>query len=1343
MSYISLHAHSDMSNLRLLDSLNKIPDMIDYCHKIGLSGLAITEHESVGSHVKAFQHLEKRKAQNKEDPTWQNFKLLLGNEIYLVRNGLNKDNFISGEDRYYHFILIAKDLVGHKQIRELSSRAWNRSYVRYLERVPTYYSDIEEVIGANPGHVIATTACIGGYLGTSLLRIKSMDPADRFMAQLDLQNWLLSMESIFGKGNFFMEMQPSLNAEQYYVNNQIIQLHEKLSIPYVITTDAHYQREEDRPIHKAYLNAENGDREVDDFYNTTFFMTPEKIYDYFTSAELKYRKEVDYDNLREVVKTALGNTIAIGEACEAYTLKHTPILPHIVPEWDGVIMPLPPNEQDYPYISKFLVSDYEQDRYLIGRVYTSFLQKFNEVYREKNEKRYMDRIEVECKEMWEISEKLGQRISSYLLTVSKIIELIWSDGDSLVGPSRGSALGFLTNFLLNITQINPLEAETELPHWRFINEHRVSLPDVDIDIQGNRRQRVLRALRKYFGEQRAVNVATFATEKSRAAIQTAARGLGIDSDVAQYISSMIPVDRGFNWPLADCFYGNAEEERAPIASFVHEMTENYPELWSVAQKIEGLISRRGIHAGGVIITNEDFVEHNALMRSPKGELTSQYELNDTEFMGGVKFDLLSVEAMDKLRTALDLLVEYRYIEPQETLKETYMATLGPENRESLLYHNSEIWDLAAKGEVLSLFQLDTPVGMDAVKRAKPRNISELAMINSLMRLMASEGEMPLDTFMRYKEDPALWDQEMREHGLKNNEIAILKEHLASHYGVAESQESMMMLAMDSRIAGFSVAEADSLRKAVAKKSMIDFERMAKLFYEKGRALGTSNELLEYVWERQIRRQKGYSFSALHTYGYSVIALQQLNLVYLFPPLFWNTANLIIDSAGGEAEELDEEEELELPRVTEHESNDVDDDDNDEEDNVPAPVKIKNKPMNYGKVGAALGKMQASGVSILPPDINTSKQTFTPDIERNAVLFGIKGITSIGDGLVLDIIKNRPYRSLKDLTNRVTLKKPNVVNLIKSGALDGIESGTREDIMRRYIYSISDVKSTLNLRNMQGLVNYNLVPQEMDFCRRLFNFNKYLKQNVEGADYILDDRAMVFFEEFYDNGLLRVHDSGAFSIPQDIWKKMYTKGMNPMRDYIKANLEHLLKQFNDRITHDLWRKYAKGSISRWEMDSLSFYHHEHELASVNGAAYGVENFFNMPEDPPILTLKSFGKRQYPIYRLYRIMGTVLGRDKLKRIVTLLTLDGVVNVRVWQSQFVKYDKQISVVGADGKKTIVEKSWFTRGNRLLITGLRRGDYFIPKVYSRHEYEHPFEIIDGVGDDGDLILKSERFEE
>lgn len=344
---------------------------------------------------------------------------------------------------------------------------------------------------------------------------------------------------------------------------------------------------------------------------------------------------------------------------------------------------------------------------------------------------------------------------------------------------------------------------------------------------------------------------------------------------------------------------------------------------------------------------------------------------------------------------------------------------------------------------------------------------------------------------------------------------------------------------------------------------------------------------------------------------------------------------------------------------------------------------------------------------------------------------------------MEVIENRPYTSLSDFLSKIKLTKPQVVNLIKAGAFDEIEGKERFEIMREYIYSISDTKKNLNLQNMAMLIRMEMIPEELDFQRRLYNFNKYLKLSKEDIYYLLDERAMVFFETNYNNSELVTLESGSIAIVQKNWDKIYKKGMDPMREYIKSNMPALLKQVNNNLSSAMWEKYATGTISKWEMDSVSYYHHQHELDGVDYWKHKIERFSSNSEEPEVSRIATMKGRPVPYFRLWRIAGTVLDKDKDKKIVSILTPDNeVVNIRIWQSQFVKYDQQISTRLANGKKKVIEKSWFTRGNKILVSGIRRGDNFIPKIYKRDqtEFVYPIELILGMSESGELILQGDR---
>ena len=426
--------------------------------------------------------------------------------------------------------------------------------------------------------------------------------------------------------------------------------------------------------------------------------------------------------------------------------------------------------------------------------------------------------------------------------------------------------------------------------------------------------------------------------------------------------------------------------------------------------------------------------------------------------------------------------------------------------------------------------------------------------------------------------------------------------------------------------------------------------------------------------------------------------------------------------------------------------DDDEDDEDDEDEEEAPKKVekkkkKAKSSNYGKVATAIGKMREEGVSIAPPDINESKLTFSPDVENSEIRYGLTGITRVGADVVNEIIKNRPYQNLEDLLNRVKMKKPQVINLIKAGALDCF--GDRTEIMHEYIDLISGKKKRITLQNMRMLIDFGLIPDEYDMSRRVFNYNAYLRKLLDDdkKTYLLNDVAFGFYEKNFDMDKLK-EDSRAesgFSILKTSWKPIYDSYMAKVRPYVQSHNQELLKAVNDRLESDMWNKYCKGSLSKWEMDSVSFYSHPHELAGADLSAYNCVDYFSLPEEPPIETEIMIKGKKVPLYKIVRIAGTVLDRDKNKHSVTLLTTSGVVTVKIFGPVFAHYDKQISERGDDGKKHVIEKSWFARGSKIIISGIRRGEVFLGKKYARTPW-HLVEQIESVDEDGHVVVRHER---
>ena len=673
--YASLHNHTMFSNLRLRDSINTTQELIDRAIELGHSGIAITEHETVANAIEIEEYYEKIKE------THPDFKVMRGNEIYLVRNGLNATNFNKDYDRYTHFILLALDAEGHKQIRQLSTRAWMRSYMaRGMRRVPTYYQDLIDIIGANPGHVIGASACIGGTLGTQLLRYRKNK--DESLLQ-KIKNWCNQINNIFGTGNFYLEMQPSNSEEQKYVNKWIINLSNELNIPFIISNDSHYLKKEDLKIQKIFLNAQNGEREVEDFYATTYLMSEEEIHSFMDSTIGSENVNKAFININNILKRAAD-----------YTLKKPLKIPSL--QWREVInyySEYPKWVKRMPTLEKFLNSEYKSDRYLVDVVIDG-IKRHSDL---QNDEAYNE-LELCLQDTWISSQVNKAQWSAYFLNLQRIIDVCWEAG-TIVGCGRGSGVGFLLLYCLDITQINPLRETTKTFRFRFLNPERVSVLDIDLDISGLNRDKILNHIREVYGQDRVANVLTLRTEKSKSAILAAARGLGINVDIAQYIASLIPSERGQLWSLRDCMYGN-EEDRQPIKQFVFEMTENYPEIWEVVQKTENLIVGMGEHAGGLIFVDESFDDSTALMRAPNGDIMTQFELHTSEKASLIKYDLLSVEAIDKIQICLNLLIEYGYVKKYNTLRETYENCIGIYNLER---NAPDMWKMVWNHEIQSLF----------------------------------------------------------------------------------------------------------------------------------------------------------------------------------------------------------------------------------------------------------------------------------------------------------------------------------------------------------------------------------------------------------------------------------------------------------------------------------------------------------------------------------------------------------------------------------------------------------------------------------------------------------------
>lgn len=585
------------------------------------------------------------------------------------------------------------------------------------------------------------------------------------------------------------------------------------------------------------------------------------------------------------------------------------------------------------------------------------------------------------------------------------------------------------------------------------------------------------------------------------------------------------------------------------------------------------------------------------------------------------------------------------------------------------------------------------MGGQAIRKLKPVSPNEMSLCNGIMRLMATEkgGEMPTDRYYRMKQDPQQWTDEMYSYGLTAKEQKKIKEYVSN--GVLVDQESLMMILMDKDICDFTLAEANAARKTVAKKQMDKIEDL----HQKILQSAVNQHMGEYVW-LLLAPSMGYSFSRIHGLAYSFVGLQTVYLATYFPSVYWNTACLRVDSG------LDED-----------------------------------ASSNYNKIAKAVGTVMNRGINVSLIDINKSQYMFEPDEESDTILYGMKALNGCGGDVIQEIVEHRPYSSWQDFVEKIKPNKTVMISLIKAGAFDQFDE--RKNIMREYVWSVCEPKKRLTLQNFNALIEANLIPQEINFQKRVFVFNKALKANCKFEDYysLKSDNYYKFYTKFFDVDLLEPLGNKV-GIKQKTWKKLYDEAMKPAKEYLKNHQDELLDKLNNSIFDTIWNKYAQGNYSSWEMDSLGMYYHKHELSGVDNKIYEIESFKNLPTSPEVETTFKRKGAEIPIYKLHRIAGTVIAKDDMHSSISVLTVDsGVVTVKMNRDYYAMYNRRISEIQKDGTKKVIEQGWFSKGTLVVLQGIRRGDSFFLKNYKKSAYHQLYKITE-IHSNGTVEMTNER---
>ncbi len=733
--------------------------------------------------------------------------------------------------------------------------------------------------------------------------------------------------------DFYLEIQENGIPEQELVNKKVISYSREKGVKLVATNDCHYMTPEDAQAQEVLLCVQTGKTYHDE---NRMRMTSQEFY--FKTPE-EMRKAFHY------APEACDNTLEIADKCNVELCWQ---------DEDGrQIYHLP----DFPIDTGESTNDFFErkareglEERFKGPHFTKLVQSEN--WELELKPQYYERLNYEI----EMIRQMG--FAGYFLIVSDFI--IWSLNQGIpVGPGRGSGAGSLVAYSLKITNINPLPFN--LLFERFINPERISMPDFDVDFCQNGRSRVIEYVTEKYGEEKVGQIITFGKLQAKAVIKDVSRVFGLTFAEADVISKLIPDELGVTLKKA--------LEKEPKLQDLIDTDPKIKHIFNIALRLEGLYRHAGIHAAGVVITNHPLVEYCPLFKGAKGEKVIQFDKDFAEEVGLVKFDFLGLKTL----TVIDQAEAFirRDKEPQFDI-------------ENIGYYDPNVYDFISRGETLGVFQLESSGMIDLCKRLSPDNFEDIAVINALYRPGPLNSGM-VDDFIDVK------------HGRKDTTFPFpeLEEVLKDTYGVIVYQEQVMKIAQI--MAGYSLGQADILRKAMGKKKVKLIEEHREIFLkgasERGFDVQKSAELYQLM-----ANFAEYGFNKSHAVAYAVIAYQTAFLkCYHTAPFF--------------------------------------------------AALLSTELANTDKVTLYINDARNYGIKVLPPDVNESLWLF--NVVEGHIRFGMGAVKNVGIGAVESIVVEREkqgaFKGLIDFCERADLKLCNkrmIESLIKVGAFDSCESMSR-------------------------------------------------------------------------------------------------------------------------------------------------------------------------------------------------------------------------------------------------------------------------------------------------------------
>ncbi|MFH1968677.1 MAG: DNA polymerase III subunit alpha [bacterium] len=883
MKFTHLHVHSHYS---LLDGLAKIDELLDYVKELGMDSVALTDH---GVMYGAVEFYKKAKAKK--------IKPIIGCEVYVAVEGMH-DKRPGIDSARYHLILLAKNEKGYKNLVKLTTKAHLEGFY-YKPRID------EQLLKECSEGLIAMSACLQGKIPRLLIANKN-DEAEELAKKY---------EEMFGKGSFYLELQPHQKIpEQLTLNKKLIELSKKTGVPLVATNDIHYLKKEDSEAQDVLMLINTG-ADVND---------PERLS--MTQDDFSMLSPQEMAEFFKDVPEAIENTQKIAEQCNFnFDLGKTK-LPHF---------PVPEGKTPEQYLTELS----EQ----------GLKNRFGDIPDAELLQKAKEQMDYELS----VINKTG--FAGYILIVQDFVN--WAKNHRIVvGPGRGSAGGSLVCYLTNITNVDPLKHN--LLFQRFLNPERVSMPDIDLDFADRRRDEVIKYVAEKYGQDHVAQIITFGTMAARAVIRDVGRALQYTYSYCDQLAKMIP----FGMDLAEVL------EKVDEFKEKYETDDQAKRLIDLAKKLEGVARHASTHACGVVISADPLTDSVPLQRSTQSEegIITQYEMHAIEDLGLLKMDFLGLKNLTIIEDTLSRI----YV-----LHNQLKIDLNkiPEDDE-------KTFKLLQDALTTSVFQLESSGIKNYLKQLKPTTFEDITAMVALYR----PGPMQF-----------IPDYIARKHGRQKIEYLHpkLEPILKETYNVCIYQEQLMKIAQE--ICGFTLGEADILRKAVGKKIKHLLDAQEHKFIEGAVKNGADKKIAQELWQ-WILPFANYGFPKAHAAAYATIAYQTAYLKSRYPVEF-------------------------MASVLTSEKTDVE------------------------RIAFLIDECQKIGVEVLPPNINESLKNFTVVPGRNQIRFGLLAIKNVGTNIAESIVEetktNGPFKSMGDFIHRVKskdLNKKSMEALIKGGAFDQFE-----------------------------------------------------------------------------------------------------------------------------------------------------------------------------------------------------------------------------------------------------------------------------------------------------------------